>query len=139
MGGVVPEIVPALALGEGHGVRQAHLARIGREDRLDHERAGQVAPLGRVVRGRANRPVARVRVQQPGEDRVAVVARQAEPVDGAVAVREGRGVAVGKQAVVRDWLGGLLAGCVGGRGRVIADVSMRPKSGSRAIALHRPA
>ena len=42
---VVPELVAALPLRHGERVGQAHAAGLGRERRLDHERAGQVAPL----------------------------------------------------------------------------------------------
>ena len=45
------------------------------------ERALGVAALGRERADRSDRPVAGFRVEDAGEDRVAVVARQAEPID----------------------------------------------------------
>ena len=50
---VEAELVAALARGERHRVEQPDRARVGRERRLDDERAGEVAALGRVVARRA--------------------------------------------------------------------------------------
>ena len=47
VGRVEAEVVAALAVREGHRVDQTHRARVGGEGGLDHQRAGQVAPLGR--------------------------------------------------------------------------------------------
>ena len=46
--------------------------------------------------------MARCRVEEPSEVRGAVIARQAQPIDRAVAAHQRGGVAVGKQPVVRD-------------------------------------
>jgi hypothetical protein len=106
MRGVVADVVPALALRERHGVREPQLAGLGGEDGLDDERAGEVAPCRSIRPGRADPPVAGVGVEQPGEDGVAVVARQAQPVDRPVGVDERGRVAVRQQTVVGDRLRG---------------------------------
>jgi len=94
----------ALPLRERHRVGELDLAGIGRERRLDDERPREVAPLRPVGPDRANRPMARIGVEQTREDGVAVVAGQAQPIDRAVAVDECGRVAVRQQAVVRDRL-----------------------------------
>ena len=99
---VEAEVVSALALRERHRVDQPSRARVGRERGLDDQRAGQVPALDGERRGGADRPVAGVGVEQSREDRVAVVAGQAEPVDRAGGVHERGRVAVGQQAVVGD-------------------------------------
>ena len=85
-----------------HRVRQAHDAGVGREGRLEHQRAGQVAAGARERLGRADRPVTGVGIQDPREQGRAVVVRQAEPVDRPVQVDVRRRVAVGEHAVVGD-------------------------------------
>jgi hypothetical protein len=103
--GIQADVVAALAVAERHCVGEGHLARLGGEGGLQYERPGEIAPLGRVRAGWADRPVARVRVEQPRENRVAVVAGEAEPVDRAAAVNERGGVAVGQQPVRGHGLG----------------------------------
>ena len=51
MRGVEPQVVAALPFGEGEGVAQPHDTAVGGEGRLQHERAGEIAPL-RAVKGR---------------------------------------------------------------------------------------
>jgi hypothetical protein len=85
---VAPEVVAALAGGEGHRVDEAHAAGRGGEGRLDHERAGQVAALGGAGADRRDRPVAGVGVEDPREERGRVVVGHAQPVDRAVEVDE---------------------------------------------------
>ena len=102
VGGVEAQLVAALARGERHRVEQPDRARAGRERRLDDKHSGEVAALGRVVAPRPDRPVATLGVEDAGHDRGAVVARQAEPVDRAVARDQGCRIAVGQQPVVGD-------------------------------------
>jgi hypothetical protein len=90
VGGFEAELVSALAFGERHRIAQPDDACVGREDRLDHEGARDIAALDAELAGRADRPVPGVRVEDPREDRRAVVARQAEPVDRPVVGDERR-------------------------------------------------
>ena len=69
-----------------HQVGDAHLAGGGGEQRLQHVRAVQVAPLGPERRGGAQRePPAAPPVQHRGEHRGAGDARQAQPVHRSLA------------------------------------------------------
>jgi len=113
---VAPEVVAALAGREGHGVDQAHAAGRGGEDRLDDERAGQVAALGGRRADGCDRPVAGVGVEDAGEDGRRVVMGHAQPVDRPVAVDQGGRRAVGEQAVVGDRLEAGAAALDGGGG-----------------------
>ena len=75
---VDPELVAALALLESQRISESHDPGVGRERRLEHQGAGHVAALARKRRGGTDRPMTRVRVEQPGEHGVAVVAGQAQ-------------------------------------------------------------
>ena len=101
---VEAERMAALSLCERERVAQHHRAGPGRERRLEHEGVRQVAALDRVFADGRDRPVARVGIEDPAEDRRAVEARQAEPVDRAVRADERGRVAVGEQAVGGDRL-----------------------------------
>ena len=96
------ELVMALAFGEHHRVGQLHPPGLRRKGRLDHERPREVAPLAAIRAARSDLPVPRLGVEDPGEHRRAVIARQAQPGDRPVAVDQRRRVAVGQQAVVGD-------------------------------------
>ena len=72
---VEAEVVAALARRRTRArPAAAPLPRVGRERRLEHERARQVAALAAELAGRPDRPVAGVGVEQAGEDRRAVEA-----------------------------------------------------------------
>ena len=90
------QVVAALALGGRHHIDQPHRPGVRREGGLDRQRPGDVAADGVERAGRTDRPVPGVRVQQPREDRRAVVARHAQPVDRARAVHQRGAVAVGQ-------------------------------------------
>jgi hypothetical protein len=132
------EVVLAVAGRERQRVEQAHPAAIGREGRLGDERPGHVAPADRRRLGRPDRPVPGVGPEEPREHRGAVEARQAQPVDRAVARDERRPVAVGEQRVVGDRQRG---GPRPRRERAGADgrVGGRHGSGHDASSAGRPA
>src|SRR5262249_18314735 len=98
-GGVLPERVSALAVGERERISQASDAVVCDERRLEDECARQVPPRCCEASNGPDRPGPRVGVEDSREQGRAVVARQAEPIDRAVAVGERRGVAVGEQAI----------------------------------------
>jgi hypothetical protein len=87
---VETELVAALALAEAERVHQPDGPALGLERGLEHQRAGPVAVGALEVAGRADGPVAGVRAEQAREQRGAVVARQAEPVEGAALAHERR-------------------------------------------------
>ena len=66
------------------------------------ELATGVGPAGLEVTGGPDGEMATAGVEDPGEDRRAVVAREAEPVDRPVARDERGRVAVRDQPVIRD-------------------------------------
>ena len=127
-GRVESDVVAALALGEHQGVTEADDAAVGLEGGLEHQRSIEVATLAREPAGRRDRPVAGVWVQDAGEHRRAVEARQAEPVDRTVACDERGRVAVRQQPVVGDRLGGP------GRGSRMGQDAHSDDQGSRKSA-----
>ncbi len=102
MRAIQAEIVDALTRGEGQSVDETNPSRGRGERRFEHEGPVQVPPLGAIVADRCDRPVSRVGIEQPGEDRRAVVARETEPIDGTGEVDETRPIAVREQAVVAN-------------------------------------
>ena len=87
-----------------HEVDDADAARVGVEVELVHERAVAVAPLhaAHAARG-CEQPAALALVaEQGGEAGAGVEARDAEPVDRAVAAHERRRLEVAEEAVVLD-------------------------------------
>ena len=102
--GAHPELVVALSFGERHRVGQFHRAGLGRERRLDHQGAVDVAALAAVLARRPDLPMAARRVEDLREYGRAVVARQAQPADGPVAVDQRRGIAVRQEPVGGDRL-----------------------------------
>ena len=92
-----------LARADVQPVGQADGARRRGERRLDDVGLRQVAALDGDVADRPDAPgAAALRVQQRGEDRRAVEARPAEPVDRPVGRDECRRSAVGEEGVVAD-------------------------------------
>jgi hypothetical protein len=95
-----PELVSALAAGEGEGVDYpcTTLARL--EGRLEDERSRNVATARPPAAGGPKRPVAGVGIEDSSEHGRAVEAGEAEPVDRAVPPDERGRVAVGEEAVL---------------------------------------
>jgi hypothetical protein len=89
-----PQVVAALAVGHRERVGQPHDAGRRAHGRLEHERARQVAALGRLRPDGAQRPVAGGGVEDAGEQGRAVEPRQAQPLDRTGPVDERRRVAV---------------------------------------------
>ena len=115
-----------LARADVQPVGEADGARRRGERRLDDVGLRQVAALDGDVADRPDAPgAAALRVQQRGEDRRAVEARPAEPVDRPVGRDECRRSAVGEEGVVAD------RGVAGGvaRGSQIAWNRGRERSG----------
>ena len=96
------EVVTALSLREGERVEQPDRAGLGRERRVDDERAREIATFGCERARGSDRPVAGVGVEDAGEDGWAVEPWQAQPVDRPVIADERRGGAIGEQAVRGD-------------------------------------
>jgi hypothetical protein len=96
------QVVAALVRAAGQQVRQHNHARVRLEAGLQHQRPVDVAARRRRLADRSDRPVAALVVQQPGEDRRRVEAREAEPVDRASTAHQRRRVAVGEQRVIGD-------------------------------------
>ena len=93
-----------LRLAGRHEVDEAHGAVVGLEFRLEDERVAAVLSSCRAELARGlDRPVAVLRVaEERGEQRSRVEARQAEPVDRAVAADERGGLQIADEPVVLD-------------------------------------
>ena len=87
-----------------HEVDHPNRSVVRLEFGLEHERPRPVAPGRRAHRARRRETPATVPLvaDQRGETRRGVVARQAKPVDRAVATHEGAGLGVADEAVVLD-------------------------------------
>ena len=102
MGRVPAQVVAPVALAHGQRVDDDRRPGGRAVGRLQHHRAIHVATGDRAGARRPQRPVARLLAQQPSEDRRAVEAREAQPVDRAVPAHQRRAVPIRQQGVVAD-------------------------------------
>jgi hypothetical protein len=89
---------------DGHKVDQPNDAAVARELGLENQRVGAIAPgRGANLLARMNHPrPVRVSTQKRRETGVGIEARQAEPIDGAVARNQGCALRVPEQRVVLE-------------------------------------
>ena len=102
MGRAVAEVMPPVVFAGGQRVDHHGDPGLGAVRRLQHHGGAQVATGDLDRAGDPDRPVAGRFTQQSTEDRRAVEARPAQPVDGTVAADQRGAVAVGQQGVLAD-------------------------------------
>ena len=98
----VSDVVTALASAEQQTVDEHGGSGPGLEPRLEHEGALAIGPLHAAVRARADRPMTRVRVEEPPEGRRGIEAREAQPIDRSRATHQRAAVTVRQERVVSD-------------------------------------
>ena len=100
MGCPPAELMAPVAVAHGQGVGDDDRARRGAEGGLQHHGAVQVAASCLCGIGGPDRPVTGVVAEEATEDRRAVEAWEAQPVDGAVPAHQRGAVAVRKEGIV---------------------------------------
>ena len=101
-GGAGTELVAALVAADRHRVDEHGRAGRGPQGRLQHHGRVAVATGDLRVADGPNRPVTALLVQDMGEHRRAVKARETQPVNRAAPADQRRRAAVGQQGVVTD-------------------------------------
>ena len=104
------EAMLLVLVGDRHEIGQHHAAARGLEAGLEHVGVREVPPRGLKGLRRCYPPAPRGRVEDGGEQRRAVAARPAQPVDRAAPADERGGAAVADHGVVSDGVRNVHAG-----------------------------